>query len=1197
MHGSTDTRPDMNDFKTYFTKTLRTILTQNIFSVDYPIYLFVGVEQYVSLPEFEEWMADKESFDSDENQLSSDETYVGRMLSRLVENAAELPFMILSLSQFHHIRNRVPEAVPTDRVVVVTDGIRHSYSLPYLPEEFSRKIYLTKTQRLTKCVLEERVEELEDTPHAIDDIVNRFLAEGNPPMLLAIPSNRVKMLSAAERKRLERLNWLLSQSGGGCVIGKYEQMPETYFPSQTAVDLLHKYWGDWAVFRDLNLYADPDSGCKRQIPVSQGYIVDTLIRECDNARDGNDYRDLFLTAPTGAGKSLLFQLPAFYVSENNAVTIVVSPLIALMGDQVRQIYNERHFSKVAFLNSDLTLVDRNRVVEECKQGNIDVLYMAPELLLASDLRWFLGKRRLGLLVIDEAHLITTWGREFRVDYWYLGLHIDKIRKAGEHRFPIIAVTATAVYGGENDMVYDSLQSLYLHNPHKFIGNVKRDDIGFVVNNHKKVSEGFDKFKVEETADFIRRVNEKRIKTIVYAPFRTHVDAIETALAEEETPDQTAYYHAGHLMDERRHAQDAFKCNMATTMVATKAFGMGIDIPDIQVVYHHAPSGTLADYVQEVGRAARQSGLKGYAAISYTSLELRYIRQLHEISAMHHWELREVLRKLYEIYLRNGKRKSFPVAPEDFGYIFHTGNLDQRVMTALMMIEKDYLNMTGRDVLTARRNSLDPKVFARIMACSMNMLTRRYPGVVTPLLEDGDYVYATIDLTGFWERDFFEESFSQLRRKFFKGGLLRKDHVEIVPQVKISINLVKGWRKTFGEFNRFCDELTGVLTKYGRPGFTLEEVEKDLFLLTKDRESARRIIGYLIDTYSRNKGAGSTVVFQRRKGGERYGVTSSLSTMLNSLRRCFITLFEGKGDKSVKVTCFKKCGSSVHVQIVNLANMIELLGLGHFEITGGEIPMISVSLNEPETVRRDAESESYRNSIVSDMSDRHHTNCRLMDYFFLNAMSDDDRWNFIEDFFLGVPEEQLYERYGASAANHADIAGYISDKCCEAAEAAESDEGVFESMLPDFPPVDDAPYGGNRLLTIDGVTKKVDRWIADDPLSFDKVIIKHNLRVPKDRYAILMSKLAKYHYPYYRDTRRLQVYIYDFPKQRTAVQANAMYDKDPVAFYRWWKTHRDVITMNAQEFLTLLQRVNESHPRMIVKEDKAFLLGKRPQEGV
>ena len=244
---------------------------------------------------------------------------------------------------------------------------------------------------------------------------------------------------------------------------------------------MHEYWGNDASFRDIEVYSNPDEG-KTLVKISQGQIVQTIIKEYKNSRSGTEVRDLLLTAPTGAGKSLIFQLPAFHIAKKGDVTIIVSPLIALMKDQVDAI-KARGFARVEYINSLLNYIDRDRIIKECQAGHVDILYMSPELLLSYHISHFIGDRSIGLMVIDEAHLITTWGRDFRVDYWYMGEHLRKIRKNLPYSFPIIAVTATAIYGGDNDMVFDTIDSLHMQRPHLFIGKIRREDILFAINNY------------------------------------------------------------------------------------------------------------------------------------------------------------------------------------------------------------------------------------------------------------------------------------------------------------------------------------------------------------------------------------------------------------------------------------------------------------------------------------------------------------------------------------------------------------------------------------------------------------------------------------------------------------------------------------------------------------------------------------------
>lgn len=320
--------------------------------------------------------------------------------------------------------------------------------------------------------------------------------------------------------------------------------------------------------------------------------MDTIIQEFKTGHDGLIPRDVFITAPTGAGKSLIFQLPAFYVAEQGDLTIVISPLKALMTDQVGNLRSERGYQKVAYINSDLNFIDRENIIRRCKEGDIDILYLSSESLLSYNINYFIGERNLGLVIIDEAHLITTWGRDFRVDYWFLGNHLNKIRKYGNYTFPLVALTATAVYGGINDVVFDSISSLYMHDPYKFIGEVIRNDIEFVIDTHDDYPSGsYDTNKEEETVKFIEGIDEIGCKTIVYAPFRRHIDRLWSK-AEERKNGMAVTYHGGMSSDTQKDVYTRFRTNQTKVMICTKAFGMGIDIPDIQCVYHHAPSGLL-----------------------------------------------------------------------------------------------------------------------------------------------------------------------------------------------------------------------------------------------------------------------------------------------------------------------------------------------------------------------------------------------------------------------------------------------------------------------------------------------------------------------------------------------------------------------------------------------------------------------------
>src|SRR5690606_9085620 len=302
---------------------------------------------------------------------------------------------------------------------------------------------------------------------------------------------------------------------------------------------------------------------------------------------------------------------------------------------VEAIQRDRRFFKVASINSTLDAINREKIIQDTQERNIDILYLAPELLLSYDIRHFIGERSIGMVVIDEAHLITTWGRDFRVDYWFLGDHSAQIRKYGQRFFPIVSVTATAIYGGENDMVFDTIDSLNLHNPHVFIGEVKRNDIKFLINNYEEFNKNYETKKKKQTVAYLRTAYENSIKTLVYAPYRKTIDQM---VQYNDIRNRVRAFHSGLTSSEKNNVKKNFSENIDLQVIATKAFGMGIDISDIQMVYHHAPSGLLPDYLQEIGRVARREDITGYAALNFSNKDLNYSRILHGLSSIKKWQI-------------------------------------------------------------------------------------------------------------------------------------------------------------------------------------------------------------------------------------------------------------------------------------------------------------------------------------------------------------------------------------------------------------------------------------------------------------------------------------------------------------------------------------------------------------------------------
>ncbi|NLB80349.1 MAG: ATP-dependent DNA helicase RecQ, partial [Clostridiaceae bacterium] len=480
--------------------------------------------------------------------------------------------------------------------------------------------------------------------------------------------------------------------------------------------ILRKYWGNDADFRTHPFYKNPATGSET-VDISQGAIINDIIHQCNGAMDESNaqYSDVIVTAPTGAGKSIFFQIPGIYLQEHsstNAITLVVCPLVALMIDQVKEL-NDRGIEYATYINSALTYEERQSRLDGIKTGRYSIVYLSPELLLAYDIHSLIGERRIGLLVVDEAHLVTSWGRDFRVDYWFLGDYIEKIRrgsyyKKAEASFPILCLTATAVFGGRDDVIGDLQNSLHLtcYSNHMYIGYVRRNNIEFRIRHPKKEkkSDKVEKLALATTA--ISAYVEKKEKTIAYFPYKSQIEDVRTKLISDypkHISDVEKYYSGEMRSMEKDEAYSNFRETKSHVMLATKAFGMGVNIGDIMNVYHYAPTGTLADYVQEIGRAARKLS-NGYAITDYLKSDMRYAQPLWGLSGLRHYQVKAIIKKLYSLYDAR-KQRNLLFSPETFGYLFDARSVDMKVKSGLMLLSTDLLEQYHFKVIAVRPKNL------------------------------------------------------------------------------------------------------------------------------------------------------------------------------------------------------------------------------------------------------------------------------------------------------------------------------------------------------------------------------------------------------------------------------------------------------------------------------------------------------------
>ena len=297
---------------------------------------------------------------------------------------------------------------------------------------------------------------------------------------------------------------------------------------------------------------------------------------CRAAIDGGD---VLLVMPTGAGKSLCYQLPAIALG---GTTLVVSPLIALMEDQVAKLAAQG--LQVARIHSGRDRGESRQACIDYLNGSLNFLFIAPERLRVPGFAEMLAKRKPSLVAIDEAHCISAWGHDFRRDYRTLGQHLPALRPA-----PIIALTATATPLVQDDIV----RQLGMASAARFIHGFRRDNLAIEVVETPKPDRS--QLTRELLADPARR------PAIVYAPSRKEAESLAVELSPMF---KTAAYHAGLDAQHRDRVQQAFLGGELSVVVATIAFGMGIDKADVRTVIHTAMPATLEAFYQEIGRAGR-----------------------------------------------------------------------------------------------------------------------------------------------------------------------------------------------------------------------------------------------------------------------------------------------------------------------------------------------------------------------------------------------------------------------------------------------------------------------------------------------------------------------------------------------------------------------------------------------------------------
>ena len=315
-----------------------------------------------------------------------------------------------------------------------------------------------------------------------------------------------------------------------------------------------------------------------------------------------DGRDTLALMPTGGGKSLCFQVPTMVM---NGLCLVITPLIALMKDQVENL--KKRDIRAAAIYTGMTYEQQKTALDNCMWGPYHFLYVSPERLESEEFRERLSRLPICLIAVDEAHCISQWGYDFRPSYLKIAEIRDIIannaasnssQRASNNQVPILALTATAT----PEVVDDIQERLSFREKHVLRKSFSRANLSYVVRQTNK--------KADEIVHILSKVPGS---AIVYVRNRQRAQELAAYLNEKGL--SADFYHAGLSSKERSAKQEAWKSNLTRVIVATNAFGMGIDKADVRVVIHHDLPDTIEAYCQEAGRAGRDEQ-KAFAVLLY-----------------------------------------------------------------------------------------------------------------------------------------------------------------------------------------------------------------------------------------------------------------------------------------------------------------------------------------------------------------------------------------------------------------------------------------------------------------------------------------------------------------------------------------------------------------------------------------------------
>jgi len=745
--------------------------------------------------------------------------------------------------------------------------------------------------------------------------------------------------------------------------------------------------------------------------IGQDELIRFLLEQ--NLTENNAIRDLFFVSGTGSGKSLIFQIAAYILKKKfNKMTLVVSPLKSLMKDQKDSTMAVN--LNVEYDNSDLTYEEQCQLRKRISNGEIDLVYVSPEKLLQSGSYYLNNGCDIGLMVIDETHLVSTWGKTFRVDYGYLGEMIRSINK--KRTYPIFATTATSVWGGSLDTVGEIIDLLNLKDPLIIMTDFLRNNITIDITHPAEKTDGM------ETENTIKNTIDNNEKVVVYTTYAKDAQMIVEDFRDKypEKRHKVGAY-TGKLKKEEKHMhQNHFKAGRMNAMVATKAFGMGIDVHDIKTVYHYDLPSNLSEYMQEIGRAGR-NGEPAFARTDYTIESTQKSHLLSRISLPPMWIVDKIFQHIAQRVKDLKGTEDFTISLEDIMYLFinaqkkeiDTADALQKARVSLFLIQKD-LEYRYRKPMLYRKNENYQYLYFTSDEQTGNQIQQEYKDIVrfyrnrqvrktatNGIIADRGPTYS-VDITKLWETGEKNFTIRSLVYRFFNESHTIFPGLTIHPltMAKIEINKnTESIERIFAKLLEIAEEFCQIARSYKSE----KELEKFLEQQIKGVEGLYNKKKELVAIFKNQFGTSQnyeaekllfvctdndTTKFKRIKAVPR------ISRWNNKLHE-ILNLQQNHN----QIEYFFHPNSTL---IKPVLNILDILDLAKVNYHGGRNTVITMRCADTHARKKllQLSAKDYKCILIRNIRNKQKKELEIARTFYKTDFTNEQRWDYLERYFLG-----------------------------------------------------------------------------------------------------------------------------------------------------------------------------------------------------